>query len=73
MGAAFWIRRFLLVATIATGLLFTIYLARGRGLERAGLEAAVWGVASALAFTMTRLFWSRRGYACAMCRDMPEE
>jgi hypothetical protein len=73
MGAAFWIRRFLLVATLATGVLFAVYLARGRDLERAGLEAVVWATASALAFTLTRLYWSRRGYACAMCRDMPEE
>lgn len=72
MGTAFWIRRFLQVLAIAFAVIAASHLARGRGVEYATIQGAIWSVISAVVFTVGRYFQARRGQHCAICRDTPE-
>lgn len=72
MGTAFWIKRFAVVVAIAFAVIFAAHWLRGRGLEYAATHAAVWGVVSALVFTVARFYQARRGQHCALCKDTPE-
>jgi hypothetical protein len=72
MGAFFWIRRFFLALVVAFAVIATSHLVRGRGLNHAVTEAAIWSVLSAAVFTVGRYFQARRGQHCAICRDTPE-
>lgn len=72
MGTGFWIKRFLVVLAIAFGVIFAAQWLKGRGVEYAATQAAVWSVVSALVFTVARFFQARRGQHCAICRDTPE-
>lgn len=72
MGPAFWIRRFLLVFALAFTLIALSHLLRARGLDYALSQALIWGLISATVFTGTRLYRSRRGQHCALCKDTPE-
>ena len=72
MGTAFWIRRFLLVFAGAFVLIAASHLVRGRGVEHALVESALWAALSAAVFTGARIVQSRRGQHCAVCRDTPE-
>ena len=72
MGTAFWIRRFVTVFVGAFGLIAASHLVRGRGLEYALVEAGLWAPITACVFTAARLYQSRRGQHCSVCRDTPE-
>lgn len=72
MGTAFWIRRFLLVLVGAVIVIAASHLVRGRTVEHALAEAGLWAVITACVFTAARLYQSRRGQHCAVCRDTPE-
>lgn len=72
MGTAFWIRRFCQVLGGAFVVIAGSHLLRGRGLHYALSEGAVWAIVSACVFTGARLYHSRRGQTCAICRDTPE-
>lgn len=72
MGTRFWIRRFFVVLTGTFVVIAAAHLLRGRGLEHAVTEAALWGLATAAVFTVGRYLQARRGQHCAICRDTPE-
>ncbi|GHA80466.1 hypothetical protein [Cognatilysobacter bugurensis] len=72
MGTAFWIRRFALVFAGAFTLIAASHLVRGRDIEHALGEAALWAAVTAAVFTAPRIVQSRRGQHCAVCRDTPE-
>lgn len=72
MGRAFWIRRFFVVLAAAFVLIAASHLVRGRGLEHALTEGGIWAIVTAVVFTGGRLYQSRRGQHCAVCRDTPE-
>lgn len=72
MSRAFWIRRFLTVFAGAFAVIAAAELLKGRGIEDAASHAALWAVAAAAVFTASRLYQSRRGQHCAICKDTPE-
>jgi hypothetical protein len=72
MGTAFWIRRFFTVFAIALAIINAGQLLKGRGVTYSITQAALWGFASSLVFTVSRYFQSRAGQQCAICKDTPE-
>lgn len=72
MPLTFWIKRFLIVyAGIFLGL-FVVALLRERTMARAAGESAIWAGISTAIFVGARLYHSRKGRSCALCRDTPE-
>lgn len=72
MGRAFWIRRFLTVFAGAFVVIAAAELLKGRVIEDAASHALLWAAAAATVFTASRLYQSRRGQYCAICKDTPE-
>jgi hypothetical protein len=72
MGAAFWIRRFILVWTAAFALIAGAQALKGHDLVYALPQGLLWATISAGIFIGARLYQSRRGQHCAICRDTPE-
>lgn len=72
MGKTFWVRRYL---TVFAGALFIIaasHLLRGRPLDYAASQGLIWALVTASVFTAARIYQSRRGQHCAVCKDTPE-
>lgn len=72
MGTAFWIKRFLVVLAGAFAVIGAAQLLRGHDLAYSLSQAAIWSVITATVFTVARLYQSRRGQHCAICKDTPE-
>ena len=72
MGAAFWIRRFFLVWISAALIIGATQALRGHSLTYAMVQGLLWATVSALIFTVSRFFRSRRGQPCAICKDTPD-
>jgi len=72
MGRMFWIKRFLIVALVATAILTAVELLKGHELVQAVLFGLGWGVLASAVFTVTRIYRSRKGQHCAICNDIPE-
>jgi hypothetical protein len=72
MGARFWIRRFVVVFIGAFVAIGVGQLLRGRTATDAAMHGLVWAAVSAIVFTTARVYQSRRGLHCAICRDTPE-
>lgn len=72
MGAAFWIRRFILVWTAAFVLIAGAQALKGHDLAYALTQGLLWATISAGIFVGARLYQARRGRHCAICRDTPE-
>jgi hypothetical protein len=72
MGRMFWIKRFLIVALVATAILTAVELLKGHELVQAFLFGLGWGVLASAVFTVTRIYRSRKGQHCAICNDIPE-
>jgi hypothetical protein len=72
MGRMFWIKRFLIVALVATAILTAVELLKGHELVQAVLFGLGWGVLASAVFTVTRIYRSRKGQHCAICNDVPE-
>lgn len=72
MKTPFWIKRFSVVFVGAFSLLLVVNLLKKRSLESAAAESAVWAGATAAVFVTARIYQSRRGQHCALCRDTPE-
>ena len=71
MGRVFWIKRFLMVAFVAFALLTAVELLKGHDLVQAVLFGLGWGVLASALFTVTRIYRSRKGQHCAICKDIP--
>ena len=72
MGKVFWIRRYVTAFVVAAGLIGGAQLLRGHTIGYSAMHGLVWGAISSSIFIATRMFYARRGYACAMCQDTPE-
>ncbi len=73
MSKAFWIRRYLMVATLVFGVLMAVALLKGRTLAVGAEDSLLWAAISAAIYVATRYHYAKKGIACAMCRDIPEE
>ena len=72
MGTGFWLRRFTTVFALAFLVIgASQWLLRGRTPADAALQGVIWAAIAATLFTATRIYKSRRGEACALCRDTP--
>lgn len=72
MGKHFWARRYLTVFGLAFLVIASSHLVRGRSGEHAVSEGLLWALIAATVFTAGRLYQSRKGQHCAVCRDTPE-
>lgn len=72
MGASFWVRRFALVFVAALVIIAGAQLSKGNSVDYSLTQGWIWGAISASVFTTTRMYQSRRGQHCAICRDAPE-
>ncbi|HNV84477.1 MAG TPA: hypothetical protein PLF92_12165 [Arenimonas sp.] len=72
MGSAFWVRRFLLVFGIVFAAIVAAHLLRGHELVYSLKESVLWAMISTNIFITSRIYQSRRGVHCALCKDTPE-
>jgi hypothetical protein len=72
MGTVFWIRRYVEAFAVAFGVIAVSHLVRGWSVRDSVSEALPWSVISAAVFVAARIWQSRRGQHCAICRDTPE-
>lgn len=72
MGRSFWIKRFVVVTVIVFLVLMVAELVKGHGLEASLSFSAMWSLIAGSVFTGARIYHSRRGRYCAICRDSPE-
>ena len=72
MGTTFWIKRFLTVLVGAFVIIGAAQMLKGHGLSYSVSQAAIWGTITATVFTVARLYQSRKGQHCAICKDTPE-
>ena len=72
MGTSFWVRRFVTVALGALVIIAVAQLLKGNTLTYSLTHAGVWALVTAAVFTAARIYQSRRGQHCAVCRDTPE-
>ncbi len=73
MGAAFWIKRFVIVVAMVFVVLTAVALLRGRALDAALTESAIWSMITSAIFTGVRIYKSRKRQYCAICNDVPPE
>lgn len=72
MGTLFWIRRFLIVYLIGFAVIAASHLLRGRPMDQALTEAAMWGALAAAIFVAEAIYRFRKAAACALCADEPD-
>ena len=72
MGATFWIRRFLLVFATGLAIITGAQMLKGHTLGYSVSEGLLWAAVAASIFTGGRIYQSRGGQHCAICRDTPE-
>ena len=69
MGTKFWIKRTLVVFISVLAILFIVELLKGHSLMDSLLFSLLWSALSTATFIATRLYYSRKGVACALCQD----
>lgn len=72
MGTAFWIKRFFVVFAGASLIICAAQMLKGHELPYSVAQGAIWGAIAAIVFTAARLYQSRQGQHCAICKDTPE-
>jgi hypothetical protein len=72
MGTAFWIRRFFLVWTVALLVIAGAQVLKGHTFADSATQGLLWATISAGVFVGARLYQSRKGQHCAICKDTPE-
>jgi hypothetical protein len=72
MGRTFWIKRFAAATALIFGALMLVELLKGHPPAAALTFSATWSVISGVVFTGARIYQSRRGRHCAICRDTPD-
>ena len=73
MGIKFWVVRFAKVFIGAGILLFVVQLLKGYDALAALSFAAIWAFIATSIFGGSRVYQARKGIACELCDDMPEE
>lgn len=71
MGMSFWVRRFLVVFVGAFVVIGAGQLLKGHTAGHAATQGLVWAAVSASFFIAARMYQSRKGRHCALCRDIP--
>jgi hypothetical protein len=72
MPLSFWIKRFITVFLGAFVFLLAVGALKGRALAVAIKESALWAGIAATIFTASRIYRSRKGQHCELCRDTPQ-
>jgi len=72
MPLSFWIKRFVTVFLGAFAVLFVVGNLKGSAFATAASESALWAGIAATIFIATRIYRSRRGQHCELCRDTPQ-
>lgn len=72
MGTAFWVKRFLVVMMGAFAIISLVQWLKGHGVDYALAQGAIWGTISATVFVSARIYQSRRGMHCSICKDTPD-
>lgn len=70
MGAAYWIKRYLLAAVPLFAILAAVEWFKGETTAQDFLSAAAWAVLASAIFILTKYRHHRRNQACAMCEDI---
>lgn len=71
MPLSFWIKRFMSVFLGAFAVLLVVGILKGRAFATAAPESALWAGIAATIFLATRIYRSRKGQHCELCRDTP--
>ena len=72
MGKGFWIKRFIVVLVGAFVVIAGAQMLKGHEVLYSITQGAIWSFLSAIVFTAARLYQSRQGQHCAICKDTPE-
>ncbi|TBR40563.1 hypothetical protein EYV96_10540 [Dyella terrae] len=72
MGWAFWVRRFMGVGLGTLVILTLAQCIKGHDLAESLMHGVIWAPITAAVFVGGRIYQSRRGMHCAICRDTPE-
>ena len=72
MGSSFWVRRFLTVLVGAFMVICAAQWLKGHDLAYSATQGSIWGLIAATIFTGSRIYQSRQGVHCALCKDTPE-
>lgn len=72
MSTGFWIRRFGVVFLGAFAVIALAQWLKGHPAGYALRQGAIWGFISSSVFVAARVYHSRRGQHCELCRDTPE-
>lgn len=70
MGAAFWIKRYLLAAVPLFAILALVEVVKGSTAKEDFISAAVWALAAAAIFVGATYRRYRKGLDCAACDDV---
>jgi hypothetical protein len=72
MGAAFWVRRFLIVFAGAFVVIAGVQFLKSHEIAYSATQGLLWAAATATVFTVSRIYQSRRGQHCSICKDTTE-
>lgn len=72
MGAAFWVRRFLLVFAGAFVVIAGAQALKGHPIAYSATQGLLWAAVAATIFTVSRIYQARKGLHCAICKDTPQ-
>jgi len=72
MGFSFWLRRFVTVLSGAFAVICIAQLLKGHDLAYSANQGLIWSLIAATIFTGSRIYQSRQGQHCALCKDTPE-
>ena len=72
MGFSFWARRFVTVLAGAFVIICIAQLLKGHDLAYSATQGSIWSLIAATVFTGSRVYQSRQGQHCALCKDTPE-
>jgi len=71
MGYIFWIKRALKIFTSVLIILFIVELFKQHTIEDSIIFATTWSFLTTMVFISTRLYNSRKGIQCLLCKDTP--
>lgn len=72
MGVSFWVRRFFTVLVGAFLIIAGAQCLKGHEVGYALTQGLIWALVTASIFIAARMYQSRRGQHCAICKDTPE-
>ena len=72
MSFGFWVKRFVTVLCGAFVVICIAQLLRGHDLAYSVSQGAIWSLIAATIFTGSRVYQSRQGQHCAICKDTPQ-